>query len=245
MSESFRQQHVDPAEQFQFFAGGIVRALLNYYPLVNPINFVVCQFATLYKTTTGTEVELMTGFEGGNTQEAIDEAALIDSEEEPTMEITKYDLIGLEDSSLIEAASWKERKLSKYYKPAELETDIPRPRALFRLAGNAVLAQVKEILHRRTWAAMKKRRDLRLEYLRLQLQYQRYLDFVNYNIREHPFEDPRQLPVDEDKRLDKLIEVIPARDQDLWHSIYIEVFRKDLLHTYVDGLLLLIYTQSY
>jgi hypothetical protein len=199
----------------------------------------------LYKTfASGASVELVSGFEGTDTQEARDEADLIVNEAEPTVEITKYDLIGLEDSTVIEAGPWKERKLSKYYKPAELETNIPRPRALFRLAGKAVLAQVKEILHRRTWAAMKKRRDLRLEYLRLQLQYQRHLDFVNYNIREHASEDPQQLPVEEDKRLDKLIEVIPKRDQDLWHSIYMEIFRKDLLHTCVDVVLLSNYTQS-
>jgi hypothetical protein len=186
-------------------------------------------------------VELVSGFEGKDTQEARDEADLIDNEKEPTVEITKYDLVGLDEVTLLEGGPWKERKLSKYYKPAELESDIPRPRALFRLAGKAVFAQVKDILHRRTWAAMKKRRDLRLEYVRLRIKRLRYSNFKEYHVREHPFEDPQPLTMDEQK-LDKMYEVIPERDQDLWDSLYLEERRKDLWHSCVDAFLLDLYS---
>jgi hypothetical protein len=87
----------------------------------------------------------------------------------------RYPISGLRVKGYLEP--WEEAGISEF-RPAELELDIPRARALFRLAGNAALAQVKAIIHRRTWAAMAERRKDRLEYIDLAYKYYAYCDMM-------------------------------------------------------------------
>jgi hypothetical protein len=83
---------------------------------------------------------------------------------------------------------------------------------------------------------MKQRRDNRIEFIKLNVKYDRHEDFTEYTMRPIPSEDPQPLTEEEDKRLTELEKIIPERDQTFYISLGELEFRKDIFHTYVNGL---------
>jgi hypothetical protein len=115
--------------------------------------------------------------------------------------------------------------------PEDLEEDIPRPRALFRMAVRVVIKTiVPDRRERRTWASMKKRRDLRLEYLKIALKYQTFETFVG------DVEDEDETPAfppttdEENERMGELERDMDQRDLDLYHSLVDLALRAEVKH---------------
>jgi hypothetical protein len=127
---------------------------------------------------------------------------------------------------------WEESELSTF-KGEAADADSPRSRALWRMAINAVLAQVKERLHRRTWAAMQERRDRRLEYIELKYKYYVYCDFVNTIYDSSASTFLVTLADEEYARINELTDKFTQRDYDFYESLVEIKFRRTMRHKYV------------
>jgi hypothetical protein len=179
------------------------------------------------------DTEYVSGRVPNDHPEAKEEEDLLTNEAEPTGTILKCDLYGVRTAKYFEPWTRDIDDLA-HFRPTDLEKDLPRPKALWRFAIKAVLEQVKAYRYQRTWAAMKRRRDLRIEYLNLSLKETRYQEFTDEHVRRIPTETPEPLTPDESKRIDDLADnILHERDAYFYNSLYGLVLRRDVGHAYV------------
>lgn len=116
--------------------------------------------------------------------------------------------------------SWAYPELLTFASPEGVNKIIPPPKAYWKFALDAVLAQVKSRLHRRSWAFMKKRRDVRREYIKICVRQMKWWDMRELIVSHPNIKWPPDLypqPREEIDRLDVLDQELEMPDDSAFY----------------------------
>jgi hypothetical protein len=111
------------------------------------------------------------------------------------------------------------------FRSETLPQDVSRPRALLLMATEAALKLVTDRRLGRTWDAMKKRRDLRIEFV--ELVYEIYI--ANATLETERGVYPLHLK-GKRARVEKIISLITQADRRCWFSIVMMIMRRQVVH---------------